>query len=205
MARVEWCDCACPIALQCALDRRREACDRECIALTVVCFEKSQSLGQVIHADKWHTGIDAAHLLEFEPTRAAGVDRVLDHRHSRGDIVGELGRATEWHFCAEILSDGRDLIIVGGDDHAADGVARERRLDSVANHRLAREGFDIFSRDPFRAAARWDDGDVLRHARLPRSAWFRPRDPVAHLSSPGIAGSTTRGHNRPPSWGTGHG
>ena len=161
MLGIERSDRTALVAFQSALDRRREAGNGESVAISAMLDQQRQRLGEVFGADERHAGIDAAGMLEIEPARAARLDRVLNHRHRRRDVVGKFGRAAERHLGAEIPGNRGDFIVVGGHDHTGNRLACLGRLDCVADHRLACEALDILARDPLRSAACRDDRDIV--------------------------------------------
>ncbi len=84
---------------------------------------------------------------------------VFDDRKLGGVVARQFRRAQIRHHGACLAGDVRDLWVVGGHIHGADGGVPQRKADAVRDERQAREGQDVLARQPFAAAAGADRGD----------------------------------------------
>ena len=72
-------------------------------------------------------------------------------------VIRKFRRAAKGQLSAVMLSDLRNLLVIRGYDDSIELLRGKRRLDRMANHRLAGKRLDILAGDSFASAACGDD------------------------------------------------
>ena len=99
--------------------------------------------------------------------------RVLEHRQVEDRVARQLGRPQERHLGAGGRRGLGDLLVVGADDRAGDGLGVEGGPDRPPQQRPSEQRHQVLAGDALGAAPRRDDGEHL-HVRSPRPAASTP-------------------------------